>query len=416
MKKQFLNIAAGILSATIVLTSCLDDDGGSATTSHLIVGIEAESGTDILVGADDLMSGTISPVGRGVEQPAWMSFYQVGNTLLASGYTSDNMTTGYRMIDSVLTDVGSFITELGVYGIAEIDENTALVAGVTRAGFEDRVFYTIDLNTMSIISRFNTKIDERQEEGLVAWPTGMIRQKNKLYISYYLMGAGELEEAPAFSTPNSNQARVAIYSYPEMELLNIATDDRTSDIGLYSGENAIMETENGDIYSFSTSGSASYFKPVPSNPSGFLRIQNGETAFDDSYFFNFEEASGGFKINQAFYAGNGKMIVKMIKEDSTNPIYYGASFGVYPETPICYLAVADLENQTVTPIDDIPANGGGWGVAHMVHDGRVYINVCNYKTETSTEAYIYEIDPETATAVKGAEIDGNYAKSINLLY
>ncbi|UXP32341.1 DUF4374 domain-containing protein [Reichenbachiella agarivorans] len=406
MKKQFIHIAVGILTAAFTLTSCQEDEGGS-TQSQFLVGIEAESDTDVIVGADDFSTGIISPLGQGVEQPAWMSFYQIGNTFVATGYSSDNMVTGYRMVDGVLTDVGSLITELNIYGMVEIDENTALGVGITRAGYEDRIFYTIDLTSMSISKRTYTKIDERQEEGLVAWPTGMVVQGDKLYVAYYLMGAGEKEGVPAFATPNSNQARVAVYSYPEMEFEKIMTDDRTSDIGLYAGLNSIMETENGDIYSFSTSGLASYFNPVPTNPSGFLRIKEGETEFDDSYFFNFEEASGGFKITQAFYAGKDKMIVRMIKEDVTNPDYFGASFGPYPEpeTAICYMAIADLETKTVTQLD-IPAHGGGWGMANLVHDGKAYVNI-----STSVDAYIYEIDPSAATALKGAQIDGNYAKA-----
>ncbi|MCV9386130.1 DUF4374 domain-containing protein [Reichenbachiella ulvae] len=410
MKKQLLQIIVGVIAAGLTFTSCIEDDGGSIN-SAFFVGVEAESGTDVIVGVDDLSTGVISPIGTGVEQPAWMSFYQMGNTMLACGYTSDNLTTGYRMVDTVFTEVGSLVTELGIYGMTEVDDKTAIAVGVTRSGFEPRVFYFIDLESMSITRKVSSKIDERQEEGLVAWPTGMVVQGNKFFVSYYLMGAGELEDVPAFATPNSNQARVAVYSYPELEFEKIITDDRTTDIGVYSGERAILETEGGDLYTYSTSALANGFLPTPDNPSGFLRIISGSTEFDSDYFFNFEEKSGGYKLNNVVYAGNGKAVVRMAKEDDTNPDYKWATYGpnIEAELAICEMAIVDLENQSITKLD-IPAHGGEWGMANLVYDGKVYVNV-----STADEAHIYEIDPQTATAVKGAKINGNWAKGFAVL-
>ncbi|PIB34780.1 hypothetical protein BFP72_04855 [Reichenbachiella sp. 5M10] len=412
MKKQIVNLAASVLSAAIVLTSCVEDDGASGSSgAEFIVGIEAESGTDVLVSSDDLSTGTITPIDNGIEQPAWMSFYQVGNTLLACGYSTDNLTTGYRMVNGVLTDVGSFITELGIYGVVEVDENTAILAGLTRSGYEDRIFYTIDLESMSITSRTYTRIDERQDEGLVAWPTGMRVLGDKFYVAYQLKGSGEDENVPASSTPNSDQARVAVYSYPEMEFEKIMTDDRTSDIGVYSGENALMETEDGDLYTYSTSALANGFYPTPDNPSGFLKIENGTTEFDDSYFFNFEEVSGGYKLNNAVYVGNGKAVVRMAKEDDTNQDYLWATYKptIDPDLAICEMAVVDMEAKTFSKLD-IPAHGGEWGMANLTKDGKVYVNISN-----ADEAYIYVIDPTTATAQKGAKIEGNWTKGFAAL-
>lgn len=410
MKKQFLNIAAILSLAVIVLASC-SDDNESTKSAQFVLGIEAATGTDILVSVDTITSGTISPVGNGIEQPAWMSYYQIGETLVTTGYNADNLMTGYRMVGEELTNLGTLVTELGIYGIVEVDETTAIAVGVTRAGYEDRIFYTIDLDDMSIVSRFNTKIDERQEEGLVAWPTGIVVQDSKMYVAYYLMGAGEEENVAAFATPNSNQARVAIYSYPEMEFEKIITDDRTTDIGLYSGENSILKTDRGDLYTYSTSALASGFNPAPDNPSGFLRINSGTTEFDEDYFFNFEEKSGGYKLNNAVYAGGTKAVVRMAKEDDTIDDYHWATYSpnIEADLAICEMAVVDLEAQTVTKLD-IPAHGGEWGMANLYYDGKVYVNISN-----SEEAYIYEIDPTNATVAKGAKINGNWTKGFAAL-
>ncbi|MEP2026019.1 DUF4374 domain-containing protein, partial [Reichenbachiella sp.] len=188
-------------------------------------------------------------------------------------------------------------------------------------------------------------------------------------------------------------------------------DNRTTDIGLYSGENSILKTDRGDLYTYSTSALASGFAPTPDNPSGFLRINSGTTAFDDDYFFNFEEKSGGYKLNNVVYAGGNKAVVRMAKEDDTNADYLWATYGptIDPALAICEMAVVDLEAQTVTKLN-IPAHGGEWGMANLYHDGMVYVNISN-----ADEAYIYQIDPSTATAAKGAKIDGNWAKGFAAL-
>lgn len=401
---KFTRILSGaIMAAVITLSACKPEkENPEPTLGGYFLGIEATSGTDVLVHTENLNDGVISPIGNGVEQPAWMTYLTNGNTLITSGYATDNVLTGYRVIGGTFTNIGSLITELQTYVYAQVDEHTMLAAAVTRAGYEDRIIYKINTESMSIQERTYTRIDERKDEGLVAWPTGMKVRDGKLFVPYYLMGSGE-DNVDAFATPNSNQARVAIYSYPDMAFEKIITDDRTTDIGCYSSVPSIQEVETGDLYTFSTSSLASGFNPTPTNPSGFLRIKKGSSDFDDTYFFDFEAASGGYKINNAIYAGNGKMVVRMINDDSG----LWATYNPDTENPICYIGIADLNAKTVTMVDDVPAHGGEWGMANLVHDGKVYINVSDVNG-----AHIYEIDPASATATKGAEIEGNWAKEI----
>ena len=397
-----------IVLALLLVTGCEDDNDplpiiGTTGEVQFFLGVEATSGSDVLLPVESLTEGTISPLGTGIEQPAWMSYFNAGNTLITHGYSTDNTITGYRLQNGVLTNIGSLITELGIYNYENVDENTMLAIGVTRAGFEERIIYTIDKTNMSIQSRKGTRVDERKEDGLVAWPTDLKVRGDKLFMSYYLLGAGEEDGVPAFATPNSNEARVAVYSYPEIKFEKIITDSRTSDIGNYLSFTSLEKDERGDIYSFSTSSLASGFNPTPTNPSGFLRIKNGTTDFDQSYFFDFEAASEGYKINNVIYAGGGKAVVRMVKDDSG----LWATYDPDAESPICSIAIADLYNQTVTKVNEVPLHGGEWGMAHLIHDGKVYINVSD-----ANGAFIYEIDPGTATAVKGAKLEGNWTKGI----
>ncbi|WP_053405405.1 DUF4374 domain-containing protein [Persicobacter sp. CCB-QB2] len=409
MKKQTTFLLSVLSLTAVLLWSCESDETATPDLkeAQFVVAVEAATGTDVLLTVDDLTTGEISPMGQGVEQPAWMTFFSGGDQIIATGYTSDNISTAYNLgADGNLLTGETLITDQGIYAATSADEEVMLAVGTTRAGYEDRTIYVIDKNNMAISKRVLTRIDERQEEGLVAFPTGIYRRGNQVFLSYYLMGSGEEGGIPAFATPNSNQARIAVYSYPDLVFEGLITDDRTSDIGVYTAVTAIQETENGDLYTFSTSSNASGFFPTPTNPSGFLRIKAGASDFDEDYFFNFEQASGGLKINNAIYAGNGKMVVRTITDDSG----LWAAYGPNTETPICGLAIADLTTKTVTVVNDVPLHGGEWGMAHLVHEGKVYINVSD-----SRGGHIYQVDPETATAEKGAHIDGHYAKGIFVL-
>ena len=389
--------------ATAFLLACGPSIEPSLRPGHFAIGLEAATGTDVLLTVDTLDSRAISPVGQGVEQPGWMSFQAMGNIIMAHGDAGDPQTTAYRIVDGQLVNQGSLVTEHGLYSACNVDENTMLAIGFPREGFEERVIYVIDKNTMTITNRQATRIDERRDEGLVVWPTDMLVRDGQLFVSYYLTGSGEVRDVPAFSTPNSNQARVAVFSYPELALQKIITDDRTSDIGVYLSTTALEQDEQGNIYTFSSSSLASGFDPTPTNPSGFLRIPAGSTEFEAGYFFNFEQASGGYKINNAVYAGAGKMVVRMTTDDSE----HWSAYDPVTENPTCAIAIADLEAQTVTEIDDIPLHGGEWGMASLVHQGKVYLNI-----SSAEGAAIYEVDPSTATAREASPVEGNWVKGI----
>jgi len=118
MKIQRL-LAGSILTALIALGACKEKkkDPTPVPTGEkqYFVGMEAGTGTDVLLPVESLTEGVLSPVGKGIEQPAWMTYTTSGNTLVVSGYATDNVLTGYRVINGQLTNIGSLVTELQTY-------------------------------------------------------------------------------------------------------------------------------------------------------------------------------------------------------------------------------------------------------------------------------------------------------------
>lgn len=408
MKNQFLQSLL-VVTALFSFISCEESSSKEETLptveTKFVLGVEVAPNVDVLVASDSIHAGEISPKGTGVEFPQWMSFYQAGKMIITEGYSSNHTVTGYALSgeNGKLVSKGSLVTDQGLYATANVDDATFIGIGATRAGFEPRTIFTIDKNDMSIAEKTETRIDERKELDLVAFPTGAVQRDDKLYVSYFLTGTGAV--VPAFSTPMADTAKIAVYSYPSMEFEKIIRDKRTSEIGRYLDPLSLQVDENGDIYTVSTSSQACGFLPTPDQPSGFLRIKKGASTFDDSYFFNFSEKSGGYKLNSAIYAGNGKMVVRVVMSDAVHWSAYGANLEE-SQLHLAYM-IADLNAQTVTPISGIPMTGGAWGIAHAVKDGKVYVNVSNINGSS-----IYEIDPVNATAKQGATVVGHYTKAI----
>lgn len=255
--------------------------------------------------------------------------------------------------------------------------------------------FKIDVNAIAIQDKVTTRIYENKTDSLVAWPTALVVRDNKLFVPFYTLHArGD------FSTPSTDTAFVAVYNYPELTFDKYIKDTRIGPLGIYGNVNGLIEAESGDLYGYSSASYASGFT-TQQKKSGIVRIKAGATEFDPNYLLDFEEATGGNKLSFFAYAGNGKAVGRMIVDDSK---LWGA-FNIV--NSICKLVIIDLEAQTVTEVADVPLHGGQYATPPLVENGKVYMNV-----STSTDAHIYEIDPVTATAKKGAAVKAVEAKGI----
>ena len=400
--KNALRFSVCSLGAFLAFTAC---DPQKEVINPLpgekyIVGVQSQGASedfsDYLLAEDDLMSGEINPEGKGIEQTGWRYMTAAGNTVFSIGYYADNNAIGYRLNQQgELVEAGRFVFETTLDVLNPVDENTLLALEVPRKGFADRVFHKIDVNAIAIQEKVATRIYENKADSLVAWPTALVVRDNKLFVPFYTLHArGD------FSTPSTDTAYVAVYNFPEMTFDKYIKDTRIGPLGIYGNANGLIETESGDLYGYSAASFASGFT-TQQRHSGIVRIKAGATEFDPNYLFDFEEATGGNKLNFFAYVGNGKAVGRMVVDDSQ---LWGA-FNVV--NPICKLVIIDLEAQAVTEVSDVPLHGGQYATPPLVENGKVYMNI-----STATDAHIYEIDPATATAKKGAAVKAVEAKGI----
>ncbi|WP_108809109.1 DUF4374 domain-containing protein [Aquimarina spinulae] len=411
---------------SILTTSCSSDDDRGAivdssqtSTSKYVVGFEAfpvgdASSVDYILelpSLESLTTGEISVEGQGIPQKGWRFFHGVENTVFTVGYGDDDKCIAYGLdTESKLVEKGNFTFESTLNNYAAIDDNTLLAVELTFGGtsqegsiqaLSDKRFHIIDAETGKLQKIVEHPIDITVGDGTAAnpgtipWVTGMVLQGDKLFVSYQkLLADGSTV------TVDVGRAYVAVFKYPEFELEKIIYDDRTSPIGINGHSTGIEKTENGDIYSNSSSALSAGFTSV-TKPSGILRIKNGTTEFDKDYFFDVENAPNGGKIFWMDYVGNGKAIARIIIDDTIGP------WKAFLEKDVLKMVVIDLVNKTVTDVQGVPIHGQRYTSPMFVEDGKAYISA-----STATETHVYIVDPKTATATKGAKVQGVSLKGI----
>lgn len=362
--------------------------------------------TEFLLNKTDLMQGELSAVNSGVEQTGWRFYYPVGKTLFASGYSDDNQCAAYALDENgSLIKKGEFIFDnaLEMFG-ASSDEETLLAMEIPRAGFQNRRLYFIDVNTVGVKKIVGTKIFESIPDSLVAWPTALKVRGNHLFVPFH-----KLDVQGNFSTPQPNEALIAVYDYPNVGTspTKIISDSRTCHIGANGATEGLIEADNGDLYSFSCGAIMAGFSVAPTKPSGILRIKAGETDFDPNYFFDIEAATNGGKLFWFDYVGNNKAIARILTSD--NPAAPWAAYGrdIFNQK----LVIIDLANQTITDVTNVPLHAKRYTSPILVEEGKVYVSI-----ETANDAYVYQVDIASAVGTKGAKIVGKTIKGFYKLY
>lgn len=400
-KWAMLSIATAALVAN---TSCKRDDKPveQALEKPFVVSVGTGTWPNVTyytVPFSDLMSGELSPVGQGLEQPGYFDFTKIGNTIYSIGGLNDKNVVGIQQnADSSLRRIGdvNFGTQ-EIMDMVEGDTNTLLAISMVRTSNQIK-FYQIGKNSMNVIkdvtvptSQITAQIPNYPATDHGLEYTGMAVVGNKAFVSYYVINTN------IFTTPLIDRAEIAVFSYPEMQFEKLITDDRVGVIGGFNVKNGLIEDENGNIYAVSHTNPANGFT-ANTKPSGILKIAKGTTSFDANYNFNISAKSNGGNTAHIVYLGNGKAF----SEINITP---KASQAAWSDGTL-KSAVIDFNTQTVNFITGIPEhNGAGRRLALLVENSAssLYLPVSE-----ANDIYYYKINPSNHTATKGAKVKANF--------
>lgn len=379
-----------------VMFSCGDDDS-TATDPNNIPGSKyalSYSTTDYdqyiwqFDSISQIMSGSINMVGRGIEQSG--SVIPVANTLLALTSEDAGSPSFYLNSNSQLTvDNRVSIPDSYAYGVTD-DGKVAVVAASWDGTSTNNELIVYDPATVSITSR---KFDNYGlSDGYFDWPTGVAVSGNRLFVSTFVRNADW--------NLRQDSAQLRVYEYPSLNYITTIQDTRTTAIGQYYTNTGMIQTDSGDIYTFSSNSRMAGYTPTDA-PSGILRVKKGQSTFDTSYFLNISTLLSG-KVLSAYPLGGEKAyIIYMPNQfDATE-----ANWGFLNHASFKFKsAIVDLAAGTVLPVTGLPDHAGDnyYGIGSLyVENGKAYKDFV-----TNSEARIYQIDIATGVAKPGATISG----------
>ena len=405
--KNTLKNACLALALAAAITSC--KKGNTPTeitdpTGNYILTVTPVASTgvaDYLLTANNLDTGTITTAGNGLEQDGTYRYYVTHNNKFFSllyGQGNPGAVTTYNMLDGKLNKLSNFQTET-VQAFAPVNKDLLLVK-IPRTFGNKANWYQVNTDNLLITAEGQMDVANLTKNGETAHFSWLKQVSNKVFAPYFSIKAccGD-----SFGTNYPDSAWVAVYDYPSMKLEKIIKDDRTSFIGRYFVD-GLGVVENGDTYAFSSAVATTGNALSSKKPSAITRINAGTTEFDLTYYFNFQEASGGMNITNWIYVGSGNFVVNATTASEKGAFNTGKHIGV--------INVNTKTFKPVTGMPDLAKIGSITSHNFSPIDGRTaYIGV----TLTDGSSYVYKIDAGNATATKGLKIEGGVITSISKL-
>ena len=380
-------------------------NGGETEKAKYIISalpIGSQGVADYLLTADSLTGGSISTAGNGKEQDGTYRYYVTHKNRFFSllyGQGNPGAVTTYNLdATGGLTKVSDFQAET-VQVFAPVADDV-LTIKVPRSGNESASFFRINAEQSKIVGEAQVNIVKLAGNGERAHFTWATQVGDKVFAPYMsIKGA-----APdAFGTSYPDSAWIAVLSYPSLTVEKVIRDNRTSYIGRYFS-NGLAVDEQGDVYAFSSSVATNSGKLTSTKPSAITRVKSGTTEFDKSYFFNVEQASGGYNITSQVYVGKGNFVLMMSSATEKGAYTVGKR-----------LATVNVYNQTFKWIEGMPDVATIAQVTtnnYAPQDGKTaFIGL----TLTDGGSYVYQVDAVAAKATRGLKVEGGTIMAINKL-
>lgn len=159
----------------------------------------------------------------------------------------------------------------------------------------------------------------------------------------------------------------------------------------------IGKDDNGNTYVFSGS-----YESATTKPAGALCIKKGSTAFDKDYYFNIEQASGGYRFRKVFHITEDYFLLEFYNELDYNII-----------SPASQYAILKMSTKNFNWLrDGFPSKeqitATGWPLSY---DGKIYLPV----TTSNEQPTVYVIDPKTTSAKAGLVVEADGITGLSLL-
>ncbi|MDO4461982.1 MAG: DUF4374 domain-containing protein [Bacteroidia bacterium] len=449
--KLFSSSWASLMACLTVfsITSCDDDtvsssNTDSSTKSAYVVAATVD-GTSYLLSTPSLDEGTLSVKGRGTEVISasyWV--YKDENYLFGLVYNKGGNGTGasyYLDADGNIRERYTYeynrITTYGTFGHNVVTVSTGN-ASSSMADADGNIPQMLLFNYLnandgsqsseSIMSEnFLGNGEKVHFSGLVEangclytsvipggmscygvnkWPD-MVTDPNLIASADGGSASSSYKAGEIPSTQYPDMAYVAIYSgssFSEKPTI-VSTDRMGNACGRMRSQyyQTIWAADNGDVYVFSSGygrtavSSADLNKVTGTLPSSVMRIKAGTKEFDDSYYVNLENLGSQHALYRCWHITGNTFLLQLYTGGVDEMLK-----GQYAN--VCELAIFNAVDQTITPVDGLPADLAGFGGEPYADNGSIYIAVS--VTGGDFPAF-YRIDPSTGKATKGLSVEAD---------
>ena len=461
------SLAAAMCVGVPVLTSCGDEDPVETITpdnpetptegkasAYVIAAQVTASGntTNVLLTTNSLEEGTISASGNGlVNEGATYWIFHNDNYLYALNYNDGNAGATQSFVlnsDSTVSQrdneyqVNRFTT-YGFYDnyIMTSSSGDGPAAMADANGYLPQSFLIsyLDVEAETYISNSVTAETPFLAEnflgnGEYVTLTGLEQVGSKIYSSPTAMGLSQWgcmynnrqwvlpgnedlvkTESGGTGSGSYDKDELQWTQYPDSCWVAIFSDKSLTDYKLIStgrisyaaGRNRSQYyqmtwlADDGYVYVFSPSYAKTMadVRQQTTLPAGVVRIPAGTEAFDD-YYCNIEAQSNGKSFLRVWPIADDYFLMLMYDRPLTEEGFAATE-----------LAVFKAEDQQLTYVTGLPQSISGFGDTPYVENGIAYIAV----TTTDGSPAVYAIDPATAQASRGLEVDATQITGIGKL-
>lgn len=386
------SLILGVLGLFLI-TSCDDNDNGSdgglnpnGNYKYVFVAYSASAAgvesAPYIITANSVTEGTTN-LSTGVETDAY-SFIVQNNKLFAAvyGFSGQGPITPYGISpEGKVVQAGNKInaTTAAIYGA--VNQNEWVAGGFTgSAESPNATLFRVDAVNLKLAATASINLTPAAVGD--EWPSwhGLFQvDSDKLFIPY-------VTSPKDGDSKHTNRSNILVVNYPDLTYRTVISDTRTGELGGWFGMQGLHQIEDGDVYAWSPAAKTT-------NPSAFIRIKKGTEVFDQDYFFNVEEKTGGLKLSRAEYLGGHKFLTSFFINSEEVGGWNGRT----------KLAIVDVQTKNITWVTGVPEH------AQMSYKLRVFLEddkktIHYVLKDDNKKLFVYNIEIATAKANRGLEI------------
>jgi len=436
--KLFIPALAALACSLFALASCEkggnNNNGGDDEKGEYMIAASSMEATYLLQ-TDDISKGELTIVNAGMEvdnATAWVFYnnkyayrlvYNQGNAGIGSSYMLD--AEGKLVQRNVRFEITNRFTTYGPFGKYIITAASGATAYKEEGNDLPKygvTFTYIDVEAQTLATK-TIVTEDLVGNGEYFTVSGIVDVNGKLYTALCPQGLSEygvskgyavdeslIEDGYVTPTQYPDNVWVAIYDNVDFENPKILHDTRISyATSRYRSQfySTIVPDAGGNVYVFSASNAKTNEGiQKTTKPSGVIRIKAGAEEFDQDYYFNIEEASGGRQMFKVWHISEDYYLLQM---------YHDIEYESAVNADTRRLAIFKAGDKNFKWVETgLPERSviSSFGSSPYFENGLAYMPVV---TTDGAEPTVYIIDPAAATATKGVVVTSSSISAIGKL-